>query len=454
MPQGLEGVPVLLIALSAGIATQDRYRLEILHVITCNEKVPYDSEKPRLCGQSNPTESWGAFETLENIEKKFKEKRGNAIIGTLVPKTKVLGDQMPNSDVLGGPTEWPNKYYVPSDVYINKFTSECKESDGTSSCIHKMTCMSRTEMWGQLEGNPDSVLGLITTADRTGLCILCAPTVCTSDELKCPMGTAVSSAYVPPVPDLISAIKDSNGQIARLNKPNCQVVCPAGTWLTCTDPGICAYIAPGLSTIRTFMDPNADKNAKDANTLAWMQSNRRSSFDVKVPIGQELGIPIDTCYPCAKAAGIRHYGTVANTDPAHLRDGFLQFECPGGSSAPNPCPENMLSKVDPVTGMSTPCACRPGTYAQGGKCSLCPEGNRCLFAQAPEPCPIDTYALTGSSQCLPCSKDTSRCGQYYALERCSGGPEYQNRDTRCIDCNNCKELSTNTLGTRPCLDII
>ena len=158
-----------------------------------------------------------------------------------------------------------------------------------------------------------------------------------------------------------------------------------------------------------------------------------------------FGALIDKCYPCLYANGVSHYGEpLLLTDSALVVQGFLSFYCPGGDSAPVSCPVNKLSKIDPATNTSGTCQCKPGYFESGGGCKLCPAGQYCAFGAQPVNCTADQYSLSGASACQPCRTDPGVCGANFALRRCIGGPDNQNRDADCVDCQSCRTGASGT----------
>jgi hypothetical protein len=216
----------------------------------------------------------------------------------------------------------------------------------------------------------------------------------------------------------------------------------------------CVYLAPGSELTQYPVE------TRDVETRKWIQRNKASvDPEVDVPMSMELGVPIETCYPCKLAADLTHFGRRLRTDPVLLSSGFLQFECPGGAYAPVMCGSAEVSLVDSVTLTSGPCQCKPGLFRDAqDRCSPCEAGYRCPFgataASGVEQCPVDTYSLSGSSACTACSKETGACAPYQALTRCSG-VGFQTRDSMCVDCNDCAEVSGSlTPGVKPCLNLI
>ena len=287
---------------------------------------------------------------------------------------------------------------------------------------------------------------------RTTACAMCVPDECTGEQLSCPNGRIVGSASGLGG-ELVSRTRDINGEVVRLTKPLCEVACPAGTWLTCQDDTECMYVSPSAEAIREISGNQTGPGASAA-VRRWIQKNRQAYRD-GVPVSLDLGVPVDRCYPCHLAANLRHFGRRVTTDAVLLGQGYLQFECPGGSLGPRMCGSNEVSQIE----TSSPCQCKPGWFRDGqGVCQPCEAGHRCRFgatlASGMEACPVDTFASGGSAECVACGKDAGRCGAHEALTRCSG-VGFQGRDSECVDCNTCMEVSGRQVpGTKPCLHLV
>ena len=389
----------------------------------------------------------------------FTQQNGIGVFNT-------AGSALPHGDVIPGkPQEWPAMYFegprgwVNTGVLLNPMdTVSCKRQ--TQLCLRRLTCTMHEEFWGNTPRSRDAKIKLSKQdggeqfAPQAKVCVMCAPTACSDAELSCPNGRMASSESGQEV-EPQSATMGTNGLPARFVKPKCGSSCPVGTWLTCGDEAACWYVAPSAETIRAVL--GGQRGPMDVETRRWMQRNRVAKSDLTVSL--DLGVPVDRCYPCHLAANLKHFGRRVSTDAVLLGQGYLQFECPGGSLGPRMCGSNEVSQIQAGASGGSPCQCKPGWFRDGqGVCQPCEAGHRCRFgataASGMEACPVDTFSSGGSTECVACRKDAGRCGAHEALTRCSGAG-FQGRDSVCVDCSECIEVSGRQVpGTKPCLHLV
>ena len=472
----------LLVLVSVSVVSGQAYEIEKVYwnpfnvqarvTLECNSQGPSETTAMNICP-----------ETLSD----FARTRG-------VHELNVMGDALSFNDVLGlDPRYWTSLYFSGNGKHGTGSNSNYTCRTDTSLCIKRMVCTMKEDFWGMREGTQQMILlgkqdwtkaadGKNKGRDYKGFshtCVMCAPVPCTDAELSCPNGLVVASSGSSP--QILSSKKNTNGRPGRFNKPECTIACPPGTWLTCTDEASCAYVAPSQETIgilqsvdqgrldRAQTDPLLWKrlkvlmDAKENEIRRWVQQNKASTgaggTGADVPTSLGLGVPVDTCYPCSSAGGLQHFGRRVLTDPGLQNRGFLQFECPGGVFGPQMCAAGEVSQINATTLTSSPCGCMEGRFRdQQGVCMPCLAGHRCrfgaTFAGGIEACPVDTYSLAGSSACTPCGKEASACPSHQALTRCIGAG-FQTRDSRCVDCNECVEISgSQTPGAKPCLHLV
>ena len=287
-----------------------------------------------------------------------------------------------------------------------------------------------------------------TIREFNDVCVFCPPVPCTTEEKSCRNG------FVMPSPGLqVGQQADQNGYRYAYTKAQCTQACESGYWLTCINSDRskgCSYMAPSADVVSVAINADASDQSRKMQIARWIGSNRAAFTLLPVPMTVGYGLLINKCYPCLFANGVSHYGEpLLLTDSALVSQGYLSFYCPGGDSAPVPCPVNMLSRIDPNTNTSSECNCKPGYYKNGNVCDLCPAGQFCAFGSAPVDCPVDHYSLSGASACTPCRTDAGVCGANFALRRCIGGPAFQNRDADCVDCQSCQTGSVSA-GSVPC----
>jgi hypothetical protein len=378
------------------------------------------------------------------------------------------GVALRHADVIDtDPRRWAGLYFTGATA------SECVTGGMTRQCVRRKRCSLKQWFtgWHPTDMAKGAMVAgyTITLTEQLGgkqyvatttACAMCVPDACRDVDLVCPNGRLVGSdpSLQPPGP--ISQRRDANGIPLRFTKPLCPLSCPVGTWLTCKDEAECWYVAPSAETVR-IVKGNARRTLgeNDAEIRKWVQMNRMAKTDVPVSLG--LGIPIDECYPCHLAANLEHFGRRITTDGALMSQGYLQFECPGGADGPRPCRENEVSRsAATLNETQQTCQCKPGMFrdAQGG-CQPCKAGFFCPFARpgssgGMEACPVDTFSTGGSTACTACGRETGRCAAHQALTRCSGAA-FQTRDSRCVDCEECMEVSgTLVAGTKPCLHVV
>jgi hypothetical protein len=429
------------------------------------------------CNKAGPTET-SEMKTCPERLRPFTVTEGRLVT------FKMSGDALRHTDVLAwDPKLWAEMYFT-----RNASVYACKQGP---LCMKRVVCSMKEEFWGLTSNSNGAVVYLDDddcyhmTPDtgswrpsycftpRTSVCVMCAPAPCTDAELQCRNGLVVESAAAGGV---TSAIKDVNGRAARFSRPQCTKACPEGTWLTCTDEARCAYVSPGAETMGIVKSVSQERLAagdellksarqrmelREKEIRQWVRQNKAATGlggagpGTDVPVSLELGVPFDTCYPCSLAGGLRHFGRRVSGDSALLEKGYLPFECPGGVEGPRECGVNEVSRVDNLTLASGRCGCRAGLYREGQSgCMPCPAGHLCVFGAGPEPCPLDTFSVAGSSACTACGKSAGMCAAHQALTRCSGVGA-QTRDSRCVDCNDCEEVSGSlTYGAVPCLSVV
>jgi hypothetical protein len=267
-------------------------------------------------------------------------------------------------------------------------------------------------------------------SSKTTFCMLCPPQPCSAEEQSCPNGKVVLK------PGLgFSEELNINGEPYATTSALCSKSCSAGYWLTCLNSNEkekCSYLAPTSKMA-------ADGADRDKGVARWIQQNRMAGNGV-LPVAMQLkfGFLIGECYPCLYANGLSHYGEPLLLADSHLvKQGYLDFYCPGGEQAPVRCPQGQVSKIDSRTNSSGACDCMDGYYRVGSVCQPCPAGFKCTFGvQTPVVCPADTFSLAGAANCTQCNTDNGRCGPTQALSRCLSG--FQDRDAYCVDCQNCR----------------
>jgi hypothetical protein len=459
------------IVATIGHSYWDSYNVEVRVTLECNNQGPSEAAGMDICP-----------ETLSV----FTRSRG-------AHGVTVTGDALSFNDVLGAdPRYWTSLYFSENGRRGATSSSNYGCRADTSLCMKRLVCTMKEEFWGMTDHSNQQMVfldGDDKTKDveggdftpRSHTCVMCAPVPCTDAELSCPNGLVVSSKDTSP--QLTSSKKDTNGRPARFNKPECTIGCPQGTWLTCTDEASCAYVAPSQETIdilqsvsqaqldRAQMTPlllralKVLMDKKETEIRRWVQQNKASTgvggTGGDVPTSFGLGVLVDTCYPCSTAGGLQHFGRRVVTDTGLQTRGFLQFECPGGAFGPQMCAAGEVSQINNETLTSSPCGCMEGRFRdEQGVCMPCWAGHQCpfgaTFASGIEACPVDTYSLAGSSACTPgpCGKEAGACATHQALTRCIGAG-FQTRDSRCVDCNECVEISgSQTLGAKPCLNLV
>jgi hypothetical protein len=229
---------------------------------------------------------------------------------------------------------------------------------------------------------------------------------------------------------------------AVVKRPVCEKECSAGTFLTCRTRDTCGY--------QPLTDAQAA--ADGSGYRRWYDDNVKIESDLNiVPVGQ-LRPPYLDCYPCKFADRRAHGGVALMTESGQASKGFLSFFCPGGAKLPEDCPVNQVTKVDPVTNMTSVCGCKNGMVFNdvARECQPCKAGHYCAWSGMSPPreveCPLDYYAESGWDACKKC--DTRRqCDAGQALTRClpskaSGrSGEYQTHDSECVNCAECQQLS-------------
>lgn len=83
--------------------------------------------------------------------------------------------------------------------------------------------------------------------------------------------------------------------------------------------------------------------------------------------------------------------------------------------------------------------CGIGNYVVDGTCAPCPAGHKCdkYGATVSEPCPIDTYAMEGSSSCTPCPTGYATLSNENGI--CKAGPE-NGKYKECTSFDACKSF--------------
>jgi hypothetical protein len=201
--------------------------------------------------------------------------------------------------------------------------------------------------------------------------------------------------------------------------------------------------------VRTELGPYSTDDLKKK----WIFIN---TWGESISTQESWPLPVGSCYPCALSNGLLHYGKVSYTSPDLIKNNFLKFYCPGGSSAPVYCGEYMVSKIDVTTNRSGVCECMNGYHKVNGVCEICPAGFYCkwegMTPPTPRECDTDKYSVEGWTDCKDCTKNTAQCTSSEALTRCqrdNGRGTWQKGDARCISCQQCQQV-TNAEGSVPC----
>lgn len=258
--------------------------------------------------------------------------------------------------------------------------------------------------------------------------------------------------------------------------------CVAGTWLTCksgtsTYPNICSY--PVQRTVWTgsyfqmmtsvrFQAPRGfftDLSWANESIGTWVRNVVLQNSDINIL--PQLGTLVGQCYPCRYAANVAHYGVTANAGADLIEKGWLPFKCMGGAAAPEPCPNkppDIQVAVMDERGWASRCQCKDGYYSNftGGPCERCPAGSYCAIDMKNSPywtqklpCPKYYYSLAGASICTKCNTDSASCCpsgvKDCGLVRTACLADFQDKDSRCIDCTSCRELDPQ--GEAPCFGI-
>ena len=120
---------------------------------------------------------------------------------------------------------------------------------------------------------------------------------------------------------------------------------------------------------------------------------------------------IDTCE--CKAGYYGNLSSVNGTceecpEDSYCRNG-LRFACPADSSSPR------------LRSVATDCVCNEGFYGDnGGVCTMCPPGSKCIGGWFKETCAAGTYAAAYSTACHACPRNsTSAVGSGFCT--CVGG---------------------------------
>ena len=267
--------------------------------------------------------------------------------------------------------------------------------------------------------------------------------------------------------------------------------CEAGSWLTCrsgvsSGDNLCSYPVQRKVWTGTYVDdiwyvkqylnasalpdpvppPQTPLNRHIAYDLKWVpEIPGRWAANVglqksDINILPQIGTLIGECYPCKYAVGVSHYGITLN---GAASNGKLPFKCIGGANPPIQCPDNQVAVMD-ARGWASECQCDDGYYsdARGGTCQRCPAGSYCAIDMKNSPywtqklpCPKYYYSLAGASICTKCNTDSASCCpsgvKDCGLVRTACLTDFQDRDSRCIDCTSCRELDPQ--GEAPCFGI-
>jgi hypothetical protein len=306
-------------------------------------------------------------------------------------------------------------------------------------------------------------------------CVMCQPRQCMRDDgFACPNGRVSRNAV------------SSNSVGVSWGRPNCEVLCEPGTWLTCPRSSQCSFISPstfhlGNPTLKGpqkevlsgFYEEFKPGGVRLGNNLwgiiqgtteigtdlavfkrQWIKSNMNSGMNT-ISMLDSWPLPVGACYPCLLANGILHNNVITFTDSDLLKQGFLKFFCPGESSMPIYCDTNKVSRINPATNRSGVCECMNGYHMVNGNCEMCPAGFYCkwsgLTPPTPRECDTDQYSREGWTDCKACTKNTAQCTSTEALTRCqrNGKGTWQKEDARCISCQQCQQV-TNAEGSVPC----
>lgn len=237
--------------------------------------------------------------------------------------------------------------------------------------------------------------------------------------------------------------------------------CALGTWLTCVSSSRekgCQYPVP----------------SHEQSLLSWLQEVASYSKVDTIWAGTDTGLPNYGCYKCPTAANKMHYGVTGFDVPiTYSSVGMLPFYCPGGSSPPVLCkndmdgPHGVYIGADQRTGE---CQCMPGYYPRdpdqpNGICLPCEPGFYCsIDPDDPQHRTVKRLCPEGYFQdqrrqtsCKPC--DQTVCDMKgYARTACvtkdgTNPPEkWKTTNAQCVRCTTCDEFDPQ--NGRPCLDVL
>ena len=296
----------------------------------------------------------------------------------------------------------------------------------------------------------------------------------------------VQNGYYHPALPPYSALDPAFAGLEEAYLPPTQSVkCPPGTWMTCTSAldnddareGACGYPAAvrgqSYASWAAVLKRHNAVNIGASRTVGVYTRRRGAAYENMVP-----GLNGASCYPCALAGGVTHFGTYVPPDlETTLQANATSFYCPGGIAKPTLCSFPRVNPFNPVTGvgMGEACVCPPGYYSPDGlatgdgACAMCPAGSFCGMSRfvdaagstcstkdaGPQACPSGTFSAAGASECKPCVTVNvpSQCGSIRRLTKCDQMPDepktrFQTRDARCVGCGDCRSQDKPDL--QPC----
>ena len=280
-------------------------------------------------------------------------------------------------------------------------------------------------------------------------------------DATCPVGHYAEST---------AAVTNGSNTGVTYGAPGCSV-CAPGSWLTCKS-GTSTAESCRYQVRRTYLQGDSmdsfgiPRNVfwKDEDIPKWLNNLRLNDADINTVItATNVYDLVGQCYPCRYAANVAHYGNFANVAVDSLKSGKLPFKCIGGASPPVDCPDFQVAVMD-ARGWASVCQCDDGYYSNftGGLCERCPAGSYCAIDMKNSPywtqklpCPKYYYSLAGASTCTKCNTDSASCCPSgvndCGLVRTACLTDFQDRDSRCIDCTSCRELDPQ--GEAPCFGI-